>query len=66
MLYTVSAVQILATIGALGELEKLGKGGRNRVGKCEPTSLGIGYIGTDQVPSHRRFARSKHWDLRWR
>ncbi|MCJ1364264.1 hypothetical protein MMC16_003373 [Acarospora aff. strigata] len=33
MLYTVSAVQILATIGALDELEKRGKGGREKVGK---------------------------------
>ncbi|KAL8756609.1 MAG: hypothetical protein Q9184_004445 [Pyrenodesmia sp. 2 TL-2023] len=33
MLYTVSAVQILVTIDALDELEKRGKGGRERVGR---------------------------------
>ncbi len=35
MLYTVSAVQILATIGAIDELDKHGKGGREMVGKCK-------------------------------
>jgi geranylgeranyl transferase type-2 subunit beta len=36
MLYTVSAVQILAMVDALDELEKRGKGGgKAQVGKCE-------------------------------
>jgi geranylgeranyl transferase type-2 subunit beta len=34
MLYTVSAVQILATIDALEVLEQRGKGGKNRVAEC--------------------------------
>ncbi|KAI5284229.1 hypothetical protein KEM54_001505 [Ascosphaera aggregata] len=33
MLYTVSAVQILVTVDALGELEKDGRGGKEKVGK---------------------------------
>lgn len=36
MLYTVSAVQILATVNAFDELEIRGKGGKLRVGECEP------------------------------
>jgi geranylgeranyl transferase type-2 subunit beta len=35
LLYTVSAVQILATVNALDELEIRGKGGKVGVGKCE-------------------------------
>ncbi len=46
MLYTVSAVQILATIGALDELRKRGKGGAERVGKCECTLRAIGRFST--------------------
>lgn len=34
MLYTVSAVQILVTIDALDELDKDGRGGKEKVGKC--------------------------------
>lgn len=34
MLYTVSAVQILATIDALGDLDHKEQGGRQRVAKC--------------------------------
>ena len=34
MLYTVSAIQILATIDALSELETRGTGGKAKVGKC--------------------------------
>lgn len=34
MLYTVSAIQILATIDALGELDIRGKAGMEKVGKC--------------------------------
>lgn len=34
MLYTVSAVQILVTIGAVDELEKQGRGGKEIVGSC--------------------------------
>ena len=33
MLYTVSAVQILATVGALDEFDRRGKGGLNKVGQ---------------------------------
>ncbi len=36
MLYTVSAVQILATVDAFDELDTHGKGGKHRVGECEP------------------------------
>lgn len=36
MLYTVSAIQILATIDAIDELETRGKGGKDKVGTCEP------------------------------
>ena len=36
MLYTVSAVQILATVDAFDELEIRGKGGKFRVGECKP------------------------------
>jgi geranylgeranyl transferase type-2 subunit beta len=35
MLSTVSAVQILATVGALDELEHHDRGGKERVGKCK-------------------------------
>lgn len=35
MLYTVSAVQILATLDAYGELEQRVKGGREKIGQCE-------------------------------
>ena len=34
MLYTVSAVQILATVDALEYLDKRGKAGKLQVGKC--------------------------------
>lgn len=34
MLYTVSAVQILVTIDAVDELEKRGRGGKQKVGSC--------------------------------
>lgn len=35
MLYTVSAVQVLATVDAFDALEKQGRGGKEKVGKCE-------------------------------
>lgn len=35
MLSTVSAVQILATLHALDELEANGRGGRKKVGQCQ-------------------------------
>ena len=35
MLYTVSAVQILVMVDAVGELETRGKGGKERLGKCQ-------------------------------
>ena len=35
MLSTISAVQILATVNALDELESEGRGGRIKVGKCK-------------------------------
>lgn len=35
MLSTVSAVQILATVDALDELDRQGHGGRSNVGRCE-------------------------------
>lgn len=35
MLYTVSAVQILATIDALDVLDERGQGGRRQVGECD-------------------------------
>lgn len=34
MLYTVSAVQILGTVDALDELDRRGKVGKEKVGKC--------------------------------
>lgn len=34
MLYTVSAVQILVLIDAVDELEKRGRGGKEKVGSC--------------------------------
>ena len=34
MLYTVSAIQILATVDALDELEKRGKADKEKVGNC--------------------------------
>lgn len=34
LLYTVSAVQVLATVDGLGELERRGQGGKMGVGKC--------------------------------
>lgn len=34
MLYTVSAVQILVTVDAVDELEKRGRGGKQKVGSC--------------------------------
>lgn len=41
MLYTVSAVQILVTINAAEELENHGKGGKERVGKCQKYQVAI-------------------------
>lgn len=41
MLYTVSAIQILATVDALDELDKRCEGGRESVGKCTDESLGM-------------------------
>lgn len=38
MLYTVSAVQILATLDAFGELEEREGGGKERIGRCECSS----------------------------
>lgn len=35
MLYTVSAIQILATVDAIGDLETRGKGGKEKVAACE-------------------------------
>ena len=35
MLYTVSALQILATLEAIPELENEGRGGKDRVAKCK-------------------------------
>ena len=40
MLYTVSAVQILATIDALGELERHERGGKEKVAKCSLSPWG--------------------------
>lgn len=40
MLYTVSAIQVLATIGALDELEKNRTGGKEKVAKCKSECLG--------------------------
>jgi geranylgeranyl transferase type-2 subunit beta len=34
MLYTVSAVQVLVTLDAVEELEKAGRGGKDKVGSC--------------------------------
>jgi geranylgeranyl transferase type-2 subunit beta len=39
MLYTVSAVQILATVGALPELDRVKDGGREKVAKCKPSDF---------------------------
>ena len=39
MLYTVSAVQILATVDALSSLDQ--SGGKERVGKCTSISSGL-------------------------
>ncbi|KAG8525354.1 uncharacterized protein KY384_008998 [Bacidia gigantensis] len=47
MLYTVSAVQVLATVDALGELDKRGKAGKEKVGK---------FIATLQHPTTGSFA----------
>ena len=42
MLYTVSAVQILATVDAIEELDKRGKAGRDKVGACRSSRYGPG------------------------
>ena len=34
ILYTVSAVQVLVTLDALDELEKQGRGGKQKLGSC--------------------------------
>ena len=34
MLYTVSAVQILGTVDALHEIDRRGKAGKEKIGKC--------------------------------
>ena len=39
MLYTVSAVQILATVDGLADLERREEGGQERIGKCERSLL---------------------------
>ena len=46
MLYTVSAVQILATVDAMEELDRKGKAGREKVGECRSSILSL-HDGTD-------------------
>lgn len=58
MLYTVSAIQILATIDALDDLEKNGRGGKEKVANCTLGLLGTNSIHTDRLFSHCKFARS--------
>ena len=41
MLYTVSAIQILATVDALVELDRKGKAGREKVGECRSSVLSL-------------------------
>lgn len=38
MLYTVSGVQILATLDAFEELEQRVPGGKERIGKCQQST----------------------------
>ena len=44
MLYTVSAVQILATLDAFDELQVRIKGGRLKVGECASISIANGFM----------------------
>lgn len=75
MLYTVSAVQILALLDAFDELEKRGKGkGKDQVGKCEsntsPTPLVDSFRHRCWLTpcfsySHCRSPESRNRHLRW-
>jgi hypothetical protein len=47
MLYTVSAVQILATLDAFGELEDRVKDGCVKIGKCASLCLHLGILGSE-------------------
>jgi len=63
MLYTVSAVQILATIDAFDELEARGKG-KKIVGKCKDPLPRLSVMSAPHASSsHRRPARQGHRNL---
>jgi hypothetical protein len=47
MLYTVSAVQILATLDAFGELEDRVQNGRMKIGKCAFLCPHLGVLGSE-------------------
>lgn len=49
MLSTVSAVQILATVDALDELESEGHGGRIKIGKCKSAYVSLAARLTIQI-----------------
>lgn len=68
MLYTVSAVQILAMVDAFDELETRGHGGIARVGKCAPSPFIPLWLIVSCCAhaglSYRRFAEPR-WHFRW-
>jgi hypothetical protein len=66
MLYTVSGVQILATLDAFAELEERVEGGREKIGKCEFCSVISHTTSMLTVHSHRRPARSQYRHVRRR
>ena len=66
MLYSVSAVQILATIDALQELYRPGFDGPEQVGRCElaPDTTAHGELTVRH--RHRQLAAARHRNVRWR
>jgi geranylgeranyl transferase type-2 subunit beta len=67
MLYTVSAVQILATVDGLGDLEKREKGGQERIAKCKPFFLKLtSLIANTHCCSYCRPAKHRDWHICWR
>jgi len=58
MLYTVSGVQILATLDAFAELDERVKGGRMKIGKCMSHGSILRNNVMLMIYSHRKFAGS--------
>ena len=65
MLYTVSAVQLLATLDAMEEFEQQIPRGRERVGHCAHTWHYSYLFHADNIDSHRGITKSREWYFCW-